>query len=975
MISISSRWRFVAAVSPLALAIAATPALADQASPAITGTATAAAAAQDTGATDQTAANPQAPEADQSSIVITGFRAALRSSTATKKRTNEIVEAVTAEDIGKLPDNGIGESIARLPGLAAQRSQGRANIISIRGFGPDFSVTTLNGREQTTTNDSRAVEFDQFPSEILNQVVVYKTPAANLTSQGLVGTIDLRTIRPLDAGHRVLAIGGRGSYTDQKLQPDAHRYGYRVYGTYVDQFAHDTLGLALSASYTNEPYNTRDWNAWGYVPLSSTDSTQIFNGTKMWFESSDLKRLGINGTVQARVSDTVTMTWDGFYSNFKDHVNQRGFEFPGYGNFPLTNMQSDNGLVTGGTLNNVFGIVENYASDRDADLYSTGWNTAYDGHNGWKGFIDLAWSRTDRTDDFLQTTAGTGRGRSGASDNIGFNWTDSGPQFTTGLDYSDPSLIKLTDVQGWGWFNGPIDQAGYDNLRKTRDDLKQAHFEIERELGSFLSSVKLGANYTDRSKTLNADEAYLIPAGGVDAIAVPSNLLLDPVVLDRGIGPILTYDPRDLVSAGVLTRIQAPWGTLKGYRVVEKLFTPYVMGVINSQLGSAELTGNIGVQAVHTDQSSTGRVSPSNNGVGLDKSTLGRKYWEILPSSNFALRFPSDFVIRFAASIQHMRPRMPDMANNLSYFTDVGLGGIINGNGGNPFLKPYKAKALDLNFEKYFGSKGYIALQTFYKHMDRYIASGFIPFDYSNFPPPSNLPPVSNQGILFTQANTKGGYIYGAELAATLPFDVFSPALSGFGITAGAGYTKTKVRDFNGDFTAIPGYSKYVASMTAFYESHGLSVRGSMRYRSKYIGDFALYSGGLDRQLVLPETIYDAQIGYDFPDGSALRGLSLYLQGQNLTDERSATVADPNIPNEYLKYQTYGRRFLAGFTYKFGAGEAAPPPPPPPVPLPPPPATQTCPDGSVISATAVCPPPPPPPPPPPAPVERGERGQ
>ena len=100
-----------------------------------------------------------------------------------EERQDQIVEAVNAEDIGKLPDNGIGESIARLPGISAQRSQGRANIISIRGFGPDFSVTTLNGREQTTTNDSRAVEFDQFPSEVLNQVVVYKTPAANLTAR------------------------------------------------------------------------------------------------------------------------------------------------------------------------------------------------------------------------------------------------------------------------------------------------------------------------------------------------------------------------------------------------------------------------------------------------------------------------------------------------------------------------------------------------------------------------------------------------------------------------------------------------------------------------------------------------------------------------------------------------------------------------------------------------------------------------
>jgi iron complex outermembrane receptor protein len=183
------------------------------------------------------------------------------------------------------------------------------------------------------------------------------------------------------------------------------------------------------------------------------------------------------------------------------------------------------------------------------------------------------------------------------------------------------------------------------------------------------------------------------------------------------------------------------------------------------------------------------------------------------------------------------------------------------------------------------------------------------------------------------------------------------------------------VKDFNGDYTDIPGYSKWVASLTAFYEAGGFNVRGSMRYRSGYLGDFALYSGGLDRQVVQPETVFDAQVGYDFAEGSMLHGLSLYLQGQNLTDEESKTLPQGASNDlQFLKYQTYGRRFLAGFTYKFGAERAAPPPPPPALPPPPPPpapATQTCPDGSVVLATDACPMPPPPPPPPPPAPERG----
>src|SRR4029453_13649387 len=114
-------------------------------------------------ANEAAAAADDAAEAADEAIVVTGFRAALQSAVSTKKRNDQIVESVSAEDIGKLPDNSIAESIPRLPGVSPPRTQGRPSIISIRGFGPDFSVTTLNGREQTTTNDSRSVEFDQFP--------------------------------------------------------------------------------------------------------------------------------------------------------------------------------------------------------------------------------------------------------------------------------------------------------------------------------------------------------------------------------------------------------------------------------------------------------------------------------------------------------------------------------------------------------------------------------------------------------------------------------------------------------------------------------------------------------------------------------------------------------------------------------------------------------------------------------------------
>ncbi|HEY8591419.1 MAG TPA: TonB-dependent receptor [Sphingomicrobium sp.] len=1005
MIRTSSRWRLCAAVSPLALALIATPAFAqdataDAAQQAATaaqaanvqaGEATAAAAtastaaqaaAQATSDDQPTGTQPTADAND--SIVVTGFRAALRNATATKKRQDQIIEAVNAEDIGKLPDNSIAESIARLPGLAAQRTQGRASIISIRGFGPDFSVTTLNGREQTTTNDSRTVEFDQFPSEVMNQVVVYKSSSADLAPQGLVGTVDLRTVRPLDSGKRVIAVGARGTYVGERLMPDASNKGWRGFATYVDQLANDTIGVALSASYTDEPYQTKDFQAWGFSNYDA--NTYKPDGIKQWFEASSLKRLGLMGTVQAKVSDSLTMTWDGFYSHFKDFVNQRGIEFQGNN---LVGTDSDNGFLTAGTFNGIHPIVEGYANDRDAKLYSVGWNTKYDGHNGWRGMIDLAWSRTDRTDERLESTIGTGYAGAGPATNIDYVWTDHGPEFTLNgpVDFGDPSQLVLTDTQGWGWSRV---QAGYDAVRTTRDDIKQARAELEREIGGgFIDSIKAGVTVSNRSKKLNVIEGFLVPGGTGTcpvgdpsvgtantpcSIAIPQEALVGTIDFMRGIGPIVAYDPRILLDNGTLVFQQNFDNAVlkRPYKVTERVFTPFVMAKINGQVGAGDLTGNVGIQAVHTDQTSEGVAFP--NGVATP-TKVGIKYWEWLPSLNLALRQPSGLVFRFAAARQMMRARLPDMASNIDYGTNAQQGYIITGSGGNPYIKPYMATAFDFNIEKYFGNSGYISLQTYYKKITRYISRGVIPFDYSDLPPPTGIPPVSDQGTLNTLANTKGGKLYGFELAGTLPFEVLTPALSGFGITGGISYTKTSVRNFAGEKDVIPGYSKWVGNLTAFYENSGFNVRGSMRYRGGFKGEFRDYKGDDSPQFVLAETVFDAQVGYDFPNTSRFGGLSLYLQGQNLTNEPLATVDPKASDNDiaFLRYQTFGRRFVAGATYKFGAEAPLPPPPPPPPPPPvvAPPATQTCSDGTQILATDVCPVPPPPPPPPAPAPERG----
>lgn len=171
--------------------------------------------------------------------------------------------------------------------------------------------------------------------------------------------------------------------------------------------------------------------------------------------------------------------------------------------------------------------------------------------------------------------------------------------------------------------------------------------------------------------------------------------------------------------------------------------------------------------------------------------------------------------------------------------------------------------------------------------------------------------------MINSPVNGTGGSLYGAELAGTLPFGGLVSALEGFGVTGGVSYTKTKIAPSPGaPAEDLPGYSKWVANGTLFYERHGFNLRGSVRYRSTFVGEVSGFAANRTRRRAAPEMIVDAQIGYDFQNGSALEGLSLYIQGQNLTDEPFVTT-NPGDVRQVIDFQRYGRRFLAGFNYKF----------------------------------------------------------
>lgn len=858
---------------------------------------------------------------DQPAIVVTGFRAALENAVAEKKNRDQVVESVSAEDIGKLPDASIAESIARLPGLTSQRLSGRSNQISIRGFAPDFSTTLLNGREQTSTGDNRAVDYDQYPSEIMSQVLVYKTGMPSIVGQGLSGTVDLHTVRPLEYGKQAISIGGRGSYADLgALNAGSKKYGWRVNGTYIDQFANDTVGVALSAGYLDEPYQIQEFNSWGYA--DGPAGTKVIGGSKSYVTSTDLKRLGVMGTLEFKPTSNFTMTFDGFYSNFKDDQIKRGIELPlAWGNATLQPGYTTTGnVITKGTFTGVEGVVRNDSFQRHAKLYSFGWNGKYTTDNGWSITGDASYSKTKRNELILESYAGTGFGQNtGARDTIGFTTSETGTFFTHQLNYSDPSLILLTDPQGWG---GAVGQEGYYNNRIVDDEIHQFRGEVAKEMNGAISALKVGANYTDHTKSLVPDESIVRLAGGATSLALPAQFRLAPTQQAYlGLGPILSYDPTALLAAGniyTLVPNTSPDIPAKAYNVNEHLFTLYFQGDLKADLGSTQLTGNFGVQAVHTDQTSSGLIYLGAVS-GYKFRTTGASYWDVMPSANLSFRFPGDFVVRLAAARQVMRPRMDDMRQSLSYGQNISNAPtniFLQGSGGNPLLRPIRSNSFDVSFEKYFGRKGYVSAQFFYKDLKSFIYQRDSVFDFTGYPVPNGPTPTTNTGIVTQPINATGGSIKGVELAGTIPLGEVVPFLDGFGLTGGVGYTKTAVIPGVGQPAEdIPGYSKWVANGTAYFEKWGFNVRGSVRYRSTFVGELSGFGGNRVRRRATDETIVDAQMGYDF-HGGALNGLSIFVQGQNLTNEPFVTT-NPGQPLQVIDYQVYGRRFLAGASFKF----------------------------------------------------------
>jgi iron complex outermembrane receptor protein len=380
--------------------------------------------------------------------------------------------------------------------------------------------------------------------------------------------------------------------------------------------------------------------------------------------------------------------------------------------------------------------------------------------------------------------------------------------------------------------------------------------------------------------------------------------------------------------------------------VHEKVTTLFAMLNIDTEIGKIPVRGNLGIQSVHTTQNSTGWEYRGNADVPntslLFARAGGASYNDVLPSLNLVANVQEDLIARFGLSTSTARPNIQDMRAGTSTPTLITDPGIDQGKwtrayAGNPALKPWRAAAIDLSVEKYFGKRSYVSAAAFRKNLLSYVSYAESARDNSFLPLPANLPQgivVQKFGPVFQPLNGTGGKVEGIELAGALEASLFVKALDGFGVVASFSKLSSNVRDqqvdqnsgqvIAGSSVPLDGLSGRSNNMTFYYEKDGIAARVSQRYRSAFTGTTKdIYLNTTTRTQVADKVV-DLQLGYTFETGP-YKGLSILLQVNNLLDKTTVNLKSvggaDNAPDPTAQYPNYtnrfGRQTLLGMNYKF----------------------------------------------------------
>jgi iron complex outermembrane recepter protein len=895
-------------------------------------------------------------------VVVTGARASLQQSLALKRNSAVVQDSISATELGRFPDNNVADSLSHITGVSISRTAGgEGQKVSIRGLGPEYTITTFNGRLLGTDSAGRYFAFDVLPADVISGADVVKSTQAQLIEGAIGGLVNLRSASPFDQK------GQRGLL---RVEADRNQMsslnGKKLSGTYSNTFG-DKVGVLLGVVYAKRDVRTDtagNDGGWSRNPIPS-DPSQFWESGNTWGGAIDpngngildpneegligpgqfrfgsimekKERVAFSGKVEWRPSSDLKVVVDGFKTRLDSP--QVGYQLSFYPLFApgrWSGMKVANGVVTDLTLSGAdpemrlnpeilnkteYRVVDTAMVGAKADwkisptLKVTGdiYESTSKRHSGGKdSYVVLRMNQPNVTRiqltgaavPDLKTTFADGRDlQSGLAQGL-FKASDFNTHFYSRAGDNIDDRIRGATANGeWKVDRFHINQLNFGlsqtNRKKSRDMVNNA-FNGGQDHYSGQNAIDvgtLGGNVINQTLT---PKGFLSGVGG----NFPRSFLGFDIA--NYAQALQAYDGKPRPGGGVYSStLSAPaWNALESYRVGEKTTAAYVQADLAGDSWSADL----GVRLVHTKttaQAWDAKITDIVENGAFNYTAVYAAPSAVEQDASYTFALPAaNFTYMLTDALQLRLGAAKTMARPSvdklapsSTTASISWGDFTQIYGGNAELKPYTARQADVSLEWYFAKDSALTFAVYQKNIKNQITSQWLSGQDIGAP----------GGRLFNVQRPVNGdkaTARGFEIGLQYLFD------NGFGVRGQ--YTRNRSRSWvNGTERPLEGIAPATASLGLLYEKGPWSMSTTADYTDAFVTATNVIGAGFN-ETANAVTWLTAQLAYDVN-----KSLRISIEGNNLTD----AVQKPKLGNGTISlpngYYRYGRSVTVGASLKF----------------------------------------------------------
>jgi iron complex outermembrane receptor protein len=896
----------------------------------------------------------QAAPADQvEEVVVTGIRASLRSAMDVKRSSLQVVDSISAEDIGDFPDKNLSEALQRVTGVQISRQDGEGRGVSIRGADPSLNRVEINGSSAlslTVGGSDRAVDFRDIPVEFVSRLDVVKSPTADMAEGGIGGTVRVITRRPFDSKKPYIAGSVQGVYSNLAKEYDP-KFALIGSKTFLD----DKVGVLLSGTWEKRHLDSNNARTTGWIRRAPTAAgtpgatpgrgTDVNNdGTLDWIpeiprliiDRRVTERKAFSGVLEWRPTDNFKAYIDGTYATATEKVNSTFLQLSGSAgliDYANSKVGPDNTITHIELTSSAAFPIDLAYRNILGDLTRTQYATAVGGE--WKGekwTVDgrFDYSNAEVQNNEINSTA-TVFGVPRAI--VDYTGGQRAPNFSfPGLDVTTGQGVNRLD-------------AVFNPRNNTSDETAEQFNVLYRPSISWLTSLKAGVQarqfktdqvlfqrttrLTCRGDTSSAAAvAVNVPCATISGIIDTNSVTNDiPFFKTGDLGysggvrywndnTMATYNAT-LAASGLTNDVhavnpnpntaQTAGGSgsfqafLDTWSVEEKTKSAYAQANFDFSSLPVPITGTLGVRVVDTKTVSTGYNRTTGPGGGAPvnfvQGSQNGGYKKTLPSLNLRFEFIPDVLIGRATASKVMARAAPSQLALRRSIDIVGL----TGSRGNPDLQPFEATAYDAGLEWYITKDSFVSATYFRKEISSFIIN--------------QSAPETIDGTVYNITRPVNGTddvtINGLEIGGQYAFDFLPAPFNGMGVLANYTYQKDEgfkgTNQLTGEILPFPGLSRKSYNVSLYYEGEKFSIRGSYNWRDQWLIT-ALGRGNLPEFNEAFGSL-DASASYDINDH-----FTVFLEGVNLTDE---VRIENNNAIRRIGNETFGSRYFFGVRAKF----------------------------------------------------------